>query len=433
MKVFLGNKCSICDNLTMSFGFRLPKTRSVDDLLSACDPGSLLTRTSSDPNLNNHCQDARVGLELRHPNVEEAVAGNENAREEPSQVSEQQELHPPQTVETCNQPHTLHVNGETQKLNSIFSEVGTGNEATPAVTEGICLAQSTLGQKKPLGRVFRTEEELEQSSCDNVKGLGLESNGTWDLIEPSLQPSAYTPIWNRPVPSVPKQDVPGCQNEEDGKSSYVRHGEASSQMGKAPPEWWRKGISQSQTSEFSLLGANWDSFQGMGISLPGGDVGPRHLFSYGCCNKRLSSRPFWTSRLCLSGQWPMKESAKPQTCSGHSGTHCTGLAVKSSRLWLPCHLKHALGTKPVPPNSPSPVPPLYLDDDGLPFPTDVIQHRLRQIEATYKQEVEQLRRQVRELQLRLDIRHCYAPPAEPQMDYEDDFVSEGYDCKGNCT
>ena len=46
--------------------------------------------------------------------------------------------------------------------------------------------------------------------------------------------------------------------------------------------------------------------------------------------------------------------------------------------------------KPVALSCPSPVPPLYLDDDGLPFPTDVIQHRLRQIEAGYKQEVEQL-------------------------------------------
>lgn len=92
-------------------------------------------------------------------------------------------------------------------------------------------------------------------------------------------------------------------------------------------------------------------------------------------------------------------------------------------MWLSGHPKQVASTKPVPLSCPSPVPPLYLDDDGLPFPTDVIQHRLRQIEAGYKQEVEQLRRQVRELQMRLDIRHCCAPPAEPPMDYEDDFVS----------
>ncbi|KFV67383.1 Myotubularin-related protein 4, partial [Dryobates pubescens] len=42
---------------------RLPKTRSMDDLLSACDSSSPLTRTSSDPNLNNHCQEVRVGLD----------------------------------------------------------------------------------------------------------------------------------------------------------------------------------------------------------------------------------------------------------------------------------------------------------------------------------------------------------------------------------
>lgn len=35
----------------------------MDDLLSACDTSSPLTRTSSDPNLNNHCQEARAGLE----------------------------------------------------------------------------------------------------------------------------------------------------------------------------------------------------------------------------------------------------------------------------------------------------------------------------------------------------------------------------------
>lgn len=193
-------------------------------------------------------------------------------------------------------------------------------------------------------------------------------------------------------------------------------------MGTAQPELCCRGISQSQTSEFSLLGANWDSFQGMGVSLPGGDVGPRRLLSYGCCNKRPSGRPFWASGLCLSSQWPLKEGARPLGCSSQSGAPFTGLAGKTSRLWLPCHLTQALGPRQVLASSPSPVPPLYLDDDGLPFPTDVIQHRLRQIEATYKQEVERLRRQVRELQLRLDIRHCCAPPAEPPMDYEDDFT-----------
>uniref|UniRef100_A0A8C8HSP8 phosphatidylinositol-3,5-bisphosphate 3-phosphatase n=1 Tax=Oncorhynchus tshawytscha TaxID=74940 RepID=A0A8C8HSP8_ONCTS len=50
----------------------------------------------------------------------------------------------------------------------------------------------------------------------------------------------------------------------------------------------------------------------------------------------------------------------------------------------------------------SPPSPAYLDDDGLPVPMDAVQQRLRQIEAGYKQEVEVLRRQVRQLQMRLE-------------------------------
>uniref|UniRef100_A0A671L4G0 phosphatidylinositol-3,5-bisphosphate 3-phosphatase n=1 Tax=Sinocyclocheilus anshuiensis TaxID=1608454 RepID=A0A671L4G0_9TELE len=49
--------------------------------------------------------------------------------------------------------------------------------------------------------------------------------------------------------------------------------------------------------------------------------------------------------------------------------------------------------------------PAHLDDDGLPVAVDAVQQRLRQIEASYKQEVEVLRRQVRQLQLKLESKH----------------------------
>ncbi|XP_063154907.1 myotubularin-related protein 4 [Candoia aspera] len=397
---------------------RLPKTRSMDDLLTACDPGSLLTRTSSDPNLNNHCQDVRVGLESRHPNAEEAVTSKETRDESLQVPQQQQEFYPLHSAGSdshrISQPQRPQKQEESQRLNAVPSEVEVVSRAGSEATE----ASNSSGQT----------ELFEKLSCNHVKDTGLISNGTWDHVQPShpessCQTSAGNPGSSPPALTVPRHSAPGCQKEGlDGKLGNVKHGEEGNHTGKSHTELWRKGISQSQMSEFSLLGANWDSFQGMGTSLPGGDVGPRRLLFYGCCNKRLTSRHFWTSGLCLSGQWPLKESVKPPGCSIHFGTHCTGFPAKSSKLLFPCHLKQALGSKHMPPNSPSPVPPLYLDDDGLPFPTDVIQHRLRQIEATYKQEVEQLRRQVRELQLRLDIRHCYAPPAEPQMDYEDDFT-----------
>ncbi|XP_063002798.1 myotubularin-related protein 4 [Elgaria multicarinata webbii] len=418
---------------------RLPKTRSMDDLLSACDPGSLLTRTSSDPNLNNHCQEMRVGLEPRHPNAEEMLAGKDGTVEGPAQVPEwrqqqqqQQQLHPPRNASgsssdghRIDQSQALPDLRVSRQLNSTSLEVETVSEASPEAAEDPLPAPCAAGRQKPSEDPTRTEEPFEKFPCNHVKGVGPEPNSPWDLVEPcrpgpSLQPSASAPNWSPPTPSGPKQDAE--EKQKDGPNGSVRCGEGEvRQAGKGPPELWRKGISQSQTSEFSLLGGNWESFQGLGASLPGGDGAPRRLLSYGCCNKRLSGRHLWAAGLCLSGQWPLKEGLKPPGCSGHSST---SLAGKSSRLWLPCPWKQALGSRHLPPNSPPPVPPppLYLDDDGLPFPTDVIQHRLRQIEATYKQEVEQLRGQVRELQLRLDIRHCYAPPAEPQMDYEDDFT-----------
>ncbi|XP_044312019.1 myotubularin-related protein 4 isoform X2 [Varanus komodoensis] len=420
---------------------RLPKTRSMDDLLSACDPGSLLIRTSSDPNLNNHCQDVRVGLEPRHPSAEESVLGKDSTAEEPPpgwEWRQQQEHHPLQVDgggggssdgHGADQPQALQGRSLSQQFSGPSPESGVLSKANPGAAEDSCPAADASGQKKPSRDSTQTEEPFEKPPCSFVKEVGPESSGVWDLVEPChpetlLQPPAVAPSWNPSAPGAPKQDPAGCRGEEvDGRKGSIRCGEEeASRAGKAPPEWWRKGISQSQMSEFSLLGTNWDSFQGLGASLPGSDVGPQRLLSYGCCNKRWSSRHLWAAGLCLSGQWPLKEAVKTPSCSSNPGTRCASLAGKPSRLRPPCHLKQTLGSRLVPPSSPSPVPPLYLDDDGLPFPTDVIQHRLRQIEATYKQEVEQLRRQVRELQLRLDARHCYAPPAEPQVDYEDDFT-----------
>uniref|UniRef100_A0A8C7J998 phosphatidylinositol-3,5-bisphosphate 3-phosphatase n=1 Tax=Oncorhynchus kisutch TaxID=8019 RepID=A0A8C7J998_ONCKI len=76
-------------------------------------------------------------------------------------------------------------------------------------------------------------------------------------------------------------------------------------------------------------------------------------------------------------------------------------------------------------SSASPQPhPAYLDDDGLPVPVDAVQQRLRQMEAGYKQEVEVLRSQVRQLQMRLERKQYSTPPSEPDVDYEDDIVND---------
>ncbi|XP_009952625.1 PREDICTED: myotubularin-related protein 4, partial [Leptosomus discolor] len=432
---------------------RLPKTRSMDDLLSACDSSSPLTRTSSDPNLNNHCQEVRVGLEARHATAEGAELhlgeGSTVAAGETRQLEEQEENAPLQgnSASSSRAEHKGH-----SKQPSSWASVPASSASLEAEKEkktyteeldGTCPASNPSGQENVDKVSTSSGKQLETCPQEPLKATGMVSTGggypkrnTTSQDIPSQESSAQ---------SAPCQDIPGPAlgiprlDEDSGKGDAGRSvpGEEPGRLGRVPLEQWRKPISQSQSSEFSFLGSNWDSFQGMVTSVPNGEPAPRHLFSYSCCSKRLSSKALRAPGLCLSGQWSAREGAKPSVCSGHVGTHFAGPAGKPSRSWLPCHLRQASGPKHMPPKCPSPVPPLYLDDDGLPFPTDVIQHRLRQIEASYKQEVEQLRRQVRELQLRLDIRHFCAPPAEPPMDYEDDFTclkeSDGSDTEDFCS
>lgn len=407
----------------------------MDDLLSACDSSSPLTRTSSDPNLNNHCPEVRVGLEARHGMAEGAELhvgeGGAGAAGEMGRVEERGEntlLKANSACSSCaeHEEQSKEPSGWAAVLaNGASLEAEKGNGMVTEERDGTCPAPNPSEQEN-IERVSTSSgKQLETVPQEPLKADGLASNGggcpkrsTTCQDIPGQEPLA---------PSFPCQDSPGpaagvpCPSEDNGKGDSGRNVpcEESGRPGRVPLEQWRKPISQSQSSEFSFLGSNWDSFQGMVTPLPSGDPAPRHLLSYGCCSKRLSSKALRAPGLCL------REGAKPTACSGHGSAHFAGAVGRPSRSWLPCHLKQASGPKHVPPKCPSPVPPLYLDDDGLPFPTDVIQHRLRQIEASYKQEVEQLRRQVRELQLRLDIRHFCAPPAEPPMDYEDDFVSNG--------
>nr|XP_020847535.1 myotubularin-related protein 4 isoform X2 [Phascolarctos cinereus] len=473
---------------------RLPKTRSMDDLFSACDTSSALTRTSSDPNLNNHCQEARVGLEPWHSNSEGTdiplVEHGPGSPQEP--VEELGQLHPqPNNQKDCLSNNTLknHKNcPPTYKLfDSVVLQQAKSRPCDPEIKDLEETKDCEPAASPPvLDKPCRTYDDIEHPPTHSLKKnaanvlsqvVSSECNGIFKLPESFSQDSLpdqgileQVPLGT--MPGVPCKDVlghslgvfhnspsiacqtlpdsllgPPCQDlsdsvlnitqeqqlnsqldpahwEEDvGQRGNVRNGPLweNLRFGKGPLELVRKPISQSQTSEFSFLGSNWDSFQGIVTSFPNGET-PRRLLSYGCCSKRSNNKQIRGSGTYIAGQWPQRECVKSPVCSKHSSGHCTGSAGKNNRIWPSGHSKQVSSAKPIPLSCPSPVPPLYLDDDGLPFPTDVIQHRLRQIEAGYKQEVELLRRQVRELQMRLDIRHCCAPPAEPPMDYEDDFT-----------
>ncbi|XP_074118015.1 phosphatidylinositol-3,5-bisphosphate 3-phosphatase MTMR4 isoform X2 [Sminthopsis crassicaudata] len=474
---------------------RLPKTRSMDDLFSACDTSSALTRTSSDPNLNNHCQEARAGLELWHSNSEGTdIPLAEHGPGSPQQpLEELGHLHlQPSNQKDCLSNNTLNNHkyyppsykllssmvlqqAKSHPSNPEIKDLEETKDSEPAASPPIldkpCRTYDGVGEYPPAHspkiNAANVLSQVVSSECNGIfklpESFSQDSPPDQGILEQApLDPMPGVPCRDAPdhslgvfhnPPSIACQTLvdpflgPPCQDLSDSVSSIIQEQQLNTQLdpapweedigqrenvrngplwenlrfGKGPLEVVRKPISQSQTSEFSFLGSNWDSFQGMVTSLPNGET-PRRLLSYGCCSKRSNNKQIRGSGTYVGGQWVQREGVKSPVCSKHSSVHCTSSAGKNNRTWLSGHSRQVSSTKPIPLSCPSPVPPLYLDDDGLPFPTDVIQHRLRQIEAGYKQEVELLRRQVRELQMRLDIRHCCAPPAEPPMDYEDDFT-----------
>lgn len=459
----------------------------MDDLLSACDTSTPLTRTSSDPNLNNHCQEVRVSLEPWHSSpegaetvcVESGVGGPQMTVGDvglppplPSSQKDYLSNKPFKGHKSCSLSYKLLNTSVPWEMKSNTSEIKVLEETEalapdpPAQEEqgrtcgGLGKPPEQCPEKEAVSALSNVPSKCggacgfpdppQDSLTGSPKQVHLDSvqpvptRCTPDHRQGSLcnPPSAASQTPQEPNTDLFSQDTPGSTapishqeqpspvpdlsyKKEDAGKRGSKNGQLleNPRFGKMPLELARKPISQSQISEFSFLGSNWDSFQGMVTSFPSGETTPRRLLAYGCCSKRPGNKHIRAAGPCSGGQWAQREGTKSPVCPSHSSGHCAGPGGKNSRLWLSSHPKQVSSTKPSLLSCPSPVPPLYLDDDGLPFPTDVIQHRLRQIEAAYKQEVEQLRRQVRELQMRLDIRHCCVPPAEPPMDYEDDFVS----------
>ncbi|XP_055736214.1 myotubularin-related protein 4-like isoform X2 [Salvelinus fontinalis] len=220
-------------------------------------------------------------------------------------------------------------------------------------------------------------------------------------------------------------------------------------------------VSQSQLSvneELSLLGSHWESVQGLvqsACNTAASQSGLPANLSSGFCqtlqptayqSRRLAGKLLRAQGMAVSNGLPNGGSQccrkeKEERVRGPAPAPASSSTVQSGSGWLSA-VRSSSGYAAIcsqtststPPTSstrqflpaspfspPSHPPPAYLDDDGLPVPMDVVQQRLRQIEAGYKQEVEVLRRQVRQLQMRLE-RQYGMPPSEPDVDYEDDIT-----------
>ncbi|XP_060941443.1 myotubularin-related protein 4 [Limanda limanda] len=501
------------DELTSRSLDRLPKTRSMDNLLTAFENGVPLTRTSSDPNLNKHCQEGRSSLEPS-PAMEETSADSEEvipdtgpdfAEGEPLQQSPTKTPEDVLGAESCEE-ETLEVPClTTQPLPlppvPLRKQVTLAHTPLPTPVLQQALTQITNPPFPPpppeAESPHRTAESTTSPTHKSEPCLPLPCNGTQPAFStPTLLLNGHndsqanglpeseglfalkqlTPLLPMedstetitdegelpptPPPTVSQDLIENfnseeqpeswpqvqAQKEEDTRTAVVKGRERVLAVAEAPVDCTqvaaRHLISQSQLSDLSLLGSHWESVRGLvqsacssasnsGVSraLQPNSYQSRRLaskllrsqgFAIGngsqCCRREAfgcpssNTQPGWLSAARTAGYIGLYGPAA-------AAAALNGYALASHQLLPVSHTSPSASSSPPPPQAPA-----YLDDDGLPVPMDAVQQRLRQIEAGYKQEVEVLRQQVRQLQMRLESKQYGTPPSEPDIDYEDDIT-----------
>ncbi|CAJ1064417.1 myotubularin-related protein 4 isoform X2 [Xyrichtys novacula] len=494
--------CVTGDELTSRSLDRLPKTRSMDNLLSALENGVPLTRTSSDPNLNKHCQEGRPAPDPS-PATEEtsAIISDEAVQENGLDSCEKEPLHqsPAKTPEDGSGAESEDTPEETclttQPLPSLpLPPVPLSKDValahTPVLQQALPQITNPPLPPPPLPpgdtSPCRTAESTTSPSHKSEPCLPLPCKGSLQPAVPasplllnghtdSLPESAdllalkqLTPLLpledstetltgegelpptvsQDPTPnhtddeelpeSKPQVQIQKEKEKEDLRTDVVKGRERP--LTAAPVDCAqvaaRHLISQSQLSDLSLLNSHWESVQGlvqsahsgMGRALQNNSYQSRRLaskllrsqgFSLAngsqCCRREALCcpstplQPAWMSTARTTGYTGLCGPAAAAAINAYS---LAGHQVLPASFSSP-----SASSSPPPPQAPS-----YLDDDGLPVPMDAVQQRLRQIEAGYKQEVEVLRQQVRQLQMRLESKQYGTPPSEPDIDYEDDIT-----------
>ncbi|XP_059404880.1 myotubularin-related protein 4-like isoform X2 [Carassius carassius] len=385
---------------------RLPKTRSMDNLVSACESGVTLTRTSSDPNLNKHCQEGRPALEPNQPAVIHSDASPEDppiaglisaeptCEEQSSSITLEDGLRAEPCLTTQPPPYLPHplAVGQAPPLPVM-------NQAPPQ--NPVCLLQEirTAENTNPTPLCNSFENSSRSVDCE---AIALMEASVETLTEQSAIP--------------PSRKEATAVETNLAFEALLRNGELVPAREQTPPGDYAKAarrlISQSQLTELSLLGSQWDSVVQHG-SYHSRRLANKLLRAHTesanggpCCRRD----PLRAPGSPIQSGWfsAVKNSSYAALCSSAASSLAMGPSFR--QLLLPHSSSSSSGS------------PVHLDDDGLPVAVDAVQQRLRQIEASYKQEVEVLRRQVRQLQLKLESKQSCTTPSEPDVDYEDDIT-----------
>uniref|UniRef100_A0A671TQH1 phosphatidylinositol-3,5-bisphosphate 3-phosphatase n=1 Tax=Sparus aurata TaxID=8175 RepID=A0A671TQH1_SPAAU len=494
------------DELTSRSLDRLPKTRSMDNLLSAFENGVPLTRTSSDPNLNKHCQEGRSALEPS-PATEETsadISGEvipdtgldsnegeplhqspaktpedgplaescEDALEEPCLTTQPLPSLPLPPVPLSTDVALAHTPFPTPVLQQALPQITNPplppppleaespcrtaeSPTSPSHKSEPCLPLPCNGKESLLnghvdGQVKGQANGLPESAdlMTLKKALPMEDSTETLTGEgeppPTLSPAESQDVTqNNLIDEEQPESQPQVQpqkEKEDTRTEVVKGRERVLTPVDCTQVAARHLISQSQLSDLSLFGSHWESVQGLvqsacssashsGVSRA---LQPNTYQSRRLANKLLRSQGFAIANgsqccrreaLCCPSSPLQPGWLSAARSAGYTGLYGPAAAALNSYSLAAHQLLPVSYSSPSASSSPPPPQaPAYLDDDGLPVPMDAVQQRLRQIEAGYKQEVEVLRQQVRQLQMRLESKQYSTPPSEPDIDYEDDIT-----------
>ncbi|KAK7925674.1 hypothetical protein WMY93_007984 [Mugilogobius chulae] len=384
---------------------RLPKTRSMDNLVSAFENGTPLTRTSSDPNLNKHC-----------PALESSVAiggSSDTTTPDSGLANGEEEAYLPSSAVTPEDGSSEEPCLTTQPLPCAplpLAPVISNITLCPTPT----LQQTKQDTEPPLpkptaGDLVTCRTPCLPLPCKSAQYTSEKNSSVLNEHHNSLSESAGLLVLKQLAPLLPMEDSTETLTEEDElpqPSTETRPTHVLSTTETETKPDIRTDVDKCRTAapvmlpDLSLLEPHWDSVQGFVQST---------CASHSAISRSLQPGAFQSRRVASNLLRSAAVANAVQSCRREANLATLSLAA------LPFY------TSPSCSPSPSQIP-AYLDDDGLPVPVDAVQQRLRQIEAGYKQEVEVLRQQVRQLQMKLESKQYASPPSEPDIDYEDDIT-----------
>lgn len=463
---------------------RRPKTRSFENLPSACEVGNPLTsnRRSSDPSLNEKWQDHRRSLELNIGTGTEGAAS-------------------PDPDERVNGQTVVGIMGT---LPSGGTENGEGPEDVRLpIMEGVDEAELTVGVAMGQMENILQEATKDESASDSRRDAKTDHAKSDDIIKSDdiahseesnsgiddAQESKAKSLGNGNVnghcsedgnseaSSALSQDTSGSQDSEEVtlEKCMIQEHNPSCSTANFPPNGLRTltnghGVEKPPGREvieqrLSLLESSTETLtEDLGVlqeSLAPLIIPPplKALAESSCLKQglrtaanpqgaprtlnntpkrpSLSAFPPSTDLLhsVCNGDSPDPEPSTPRT-NGERATLSRQVSLASCGS-LTLHARGAcshhrclhLGFLGRPSFSP-PEPPSarnHLDDDGLTLHTDAVQQRLRQIEAGHQLEVDALKRQVQELWSRLES-HQAAGMLRLNGDIGDEVVSRAHYC-----